>query len=120
MKLNRKDLRKMIAESFDNLIGQVPDVEPEQLIKAKLRKFHSLSMKLNNVYNHHRSWDQAPNEQEIIDQIHFVREKLYSMGLRSDHLNRVKDMSYEQFDTLIGMDNDEFRLWKGNYWRDAE
>tara|TARA_R110001592_G_scaffold254914_3_gene518437 strand:- start:312 stop:1121 length:810 start_codon:yes stop_codon:yes gene_type:complete len=116
---NRKQLRDLILETIDQLFptSQALEVSRDQKEKSKLRQFYRLATKLNDIYNSHRSWDQSPNEQKIIDQIHIAREQLYSMGLRSDHLNAVKNMSYEDFDTLMDMDEEEFRLWKKSYLR---
>ena len=108
MKISRNQLRKIIRETLE---GAQPALGPDML-QSKLREFHNLTMKLDGIYNHHQSWNMAPEEQKLIDRIYVVREELYSMGLRPDHVNQVKDMSYEEFDALMGMSASEFKLWK--------
>jgi len=111
MKLTRSKLRKLIKE----MVHQAHDENPDKDIKQQLSIFHNLSMQLNDIYNDHRSWDRASDEQGLIDRIYTSREELYAMGVSVTNVNQVKDMSYEQFDALMGMDADELRLWRGSH-----
>ncbi len=103
MKINRKQLRKIIDESIEGHgpnIGNT-DSNSDKLIIMNLSRLHMMTKKLNNIYNSHRSWDTAGEEQKLMDEIHSVREELYAVGLRADEVNAIVGMDYDEFDAYM-------------------
>ncbi len=103
MKITRRQLRKAINESISHEPASASnaDSNSDKLIIMNLSRLHMMTNKLNDIYNSHRSWDTAGEEQKLMDEIRSVREELYAVGLRADEVNAIVGMDYDEFDAYM-------------------
>ena len=105
MKITRKKLRQLIEEA----VSYNETAEGRKIARSEsLHHFYRLSNRLKNIYNSHRSWDQAPLEKKLSKMIDVERSKLMSVinpetgsGFLEDELNAIKNMNYEEFDLFM-------------------